>query len=405
MNKILFYILVILFLYFIFSRLIDNYSNVENFDPSLVPISAIVTLGKLSQKIVNGMGTLINSGYLTINNKLSVTGDTNILNSNLKFSIGNITSNDKKINTKIQSGDGLRFQKDDERHIMDIDDNGNVDVFGSKEINSNLTVNGNIIDNNANIKFGDKAIIYSGADPISDDRWVRLMNPNGTANYSEGFAASNLYSDNATIVNRMLNVNGTANLSTLNVLEEATIRGTTDGFLKLKTNTWLRSTDNIARLHFGDNSHSYYGSKNGSHMFKMPNNNSVEIGSNFLSVIGDIDVKGVITAKDVFVNGKSVVDNFLKIHFISAIYGVDSQVSFITTHRDVSGIITPLITAANNDQTYTVNIPTISNASMGGDPFPGLAEKPLIIKYRCGTNPTVKIGGGKEGGTGLVICP
>lgn len=390
MNKILFYILVILFLYFIFSRLIDNYSNVENFDPSLVPISAIVTLGKLSQKIVNGMGTLINPGNLTINKKLSVTGDTNILNSNLKFSIGNITSNDKKINTKIQSGDGLRFQKNDEGHIMDIDDNGNVDVFGSKVINGNLTVNENIIDNNANIKFGDKAMIYSGADPISDDRWVRLMNPDGTANYSEGFAANNLYSDNATIVNRILNVNGTANLSTLNVLEEATIRGTTDGFLKLKTNTWLRSTDNIARLHFGDNSHSFYGSKNGSHMFKMPNNNSVEIGSNFLSVIGNIDVKGVITANDVFVNGKSVVDNFLKIVFVSAWYGADMPMIGFRGFVDVSGIITPLITAANNNQTYTVSNFSVTNATMGGDFAHRLDGKKLELKYKCGTNPNIR---------------
>ena len=409
MNKLIFYILVIIFLYFIFSRLIDNYSDIENFDPSLVPIPSIVTLGKISQKIVNNTGTLINPGNLTINNKLSVTGSTNITNTsgNLIFDIGNIASDDKKINTKIQSGNGtgtrLRFQKDDTLPQMDIYDNGNVDVFGSKIINGNLTVNKDIIDNNANIKFGNKAMIYSEVDPISNDLWVRLMKTDGTANYSDGFAANNLYSENNTIVNRKLNVNGTANLNTLNVSEDATITGTTDGFLKLKTNIWLKSTDNAERLHFGNNSHSYYGSKNGYHKFSMANNKSLEL-VNELSIDGNINVTGTITAKDVLVNGKSVVDNFLKINLVNASYGAEVMGPFLP-FVPVSDIITPLITAANNNQTYTVSNFYVANETMKGDFSHRLPNKKLQLIYTCGTNPnarTIYVG---EGNNLNFSCP
>ena len=49
-----------------FSNLYQNYSSSEHFDPSLVPVSSIVTLAKVAQKLVDGGGTLTNPGNLQI---------------------------------------------------------------------------------------------------------------------------------------------------------------------------------------------------------------------------------------------------------------------------------------------------------------------------------------------------
>ena len=73
------------------------------------------------------------------------------------------------------------------------------------------------------IQIGNKAKLYSGADPFTNDGWVRLMKADGSAAYSgsatEGFAANNLYSQNDTTVNRNLIVNGTARLAGVSIDE------------------------------------------------------------------------------------------------------------------------------------------------------------------------------------------
>jgi hypothetical protein len=59
------YILLLgLIIYYIISRYYENYR--ENFDPSLVPVSSIVTLAKVAQKLVDGGGTLTSPGNLTL---------------------------------------------------------------------------------------------------------------------------------------------------------------------------------------------------------------------------------------------------------------------------------------------------------------------------------------------------
>lgn len=88
MNNIYFYLLLGVLLYIIFTILIENYYynklEQENFDPSLVPVSSIVTLAKVAQKIVNGNGVLSNPGNLQIGvststpGNLSVTGDSTL---------------------------------------------------------------------------------------------------------------------------------------------------------------------------------------------------------------------------------------------------------------------------------------------------------------------------------------
>ena len=66
MDNIYVYLLLGVFLYLIFTRVLDNFIVPENFDPSLVPVSSIITLAKVAQKLVNGNGTLTNPGNLQI---------------------------------------------------------------------------------------------------------------------------------------------------------------------------------------------------------------------------------------------------------------------------------------------------------------------------------------------------
>jgi hypothetical protein len=78
--KYLYILLICLILFYIISRYFEKYYSQENFDPSLVPVSSIITLAKVAQKIVDGNGTLTNPANLNIGTtsakgNLTVTGD------------------------------------------------------------------------------------------------------------------------------------------------------------------------------------------------------------------------------------------------------------------------------------------------------------------------------------------
>jgi hypothetical protein len=81
--KYLYILLIILVLYYLINNLYQNYFSSEHFDPSLVPVSSIVTLAKVAQKLVDGGGTLTNPGNLNIGidsarGNLTVTGNTTL---------------------------------------------------------------------------------------------------------------------------------------------------------------------------------------------------------------------------------------------------------------------------------------------------------------------------------------
>ena len=66
MKDIIYYLFITIIIYYIVDKLFDNFSlEQENFDPSLVPISSIITLAKLSQKLINS-NEFINTGLLQI---------------------------------------------------------------------------------------------------------------------------------------------------------------------------------------------------------------------------------------------------------------------------------------------------------------------------------------------------
>ena len=73
--KFIYILLIAIIVYYFVTRLFENYSTQEDFDPSLVPVSSIVTLAKVAQKLVDGGGTLTNPGNLTVTGTLQTNGN------------------------------------------------------------------------------------------------------------------------------------------------------------------------------------------------------------------------------------------------------------------------------------------------------------------------------------------
>jgi len=102
------YVLIaIIVVYYITTRYIWCEEEIENFDPSLVPVSSIVTLAKVAQKLVDGNGTLTNPGNLTVAGKLTaqrihITNSGEEWGANLSLSAG--TREDPHINFMQNNG-------------------------------------------------------------------------------------------------------------------------------------------------------------------------------------------------------------------------------------------------------------------------------------------------------------
>jgi hypothetical protein len=91
MNELFYYFIFAIVLYFVLTLIFDNFNlEQENFDPSLAPISSIITLAKVAQKLVNGNGILTNPANLQIGTSstapanLTVTGNS-VLSGNLSI--------------------------------------------------------------------------------------------------------------------------------------------------------------------------------------------------------------------------------------------------------------------------------------------------------------------------------
>ena len=192
--KYLYIALIIIVLYYIISSLSENYSSSEHFDPSLVPVSSIVTLAKVAQKLVDGNGTLTNPGNLQLGTysapgNLAVSGNTilggprtdiagittinsdTIINNRLNVGNGiyiregNLALNNGTINMISDGTGGLYLSK-----TSDINGEGNRLTTGPTTINGKLDVKGPIDTENANIN-GDLNI--KGSSTIDGNSFVR----------------------------------------------------------------------------------------------------------------------------------------------------------------------------------------------------------------------------------------
>ena len=182
MNKIYYYLITGVFLYFLLTRVLENFIHEqENFDPSLVPVSSIVTLAKVAHKLVNSDGSVIIPSNLNIDKNLTVseTADLAGLSTKLKITKGSLSPDNTKIQWGSGDGDILRFQTDDTRPQMDIYDNGLIKIYGNETIKGNLTVTGdtNLV---GNLKIGNKAVL--AASPT--DGWIKLLKTDGSGTYT-----------------------------------------------------------------------------------------------------------------------------------------------------------------------------------------------------------------------------
>jgi len=264
-----------LILYYLFSNIYQKYSNQEDFDPSLVPVSSIVTLAKVAQKLVNGGGTLTNPGNLNIGipsapGNLTVTGDStlNKLNVTNDATIGGkvtINSNDSANNFNFASSGGyFRLQ--------------------------NATTGSDIV-----------SVGHNGSDMYVPALFAGNTNITGTTTTS-GLTSANggLNVNGGSTVNGNVQINGSSTVTNgLLVTGETTLNGNTslNGVASFKTDTWHTDGQGNQRLHFGNNADNYYKSPNGWHSFRNAGDSStmqIDPRGN-VSIYGNLNVNGDIS--------------------------------------------------------------------------------------------------------------
>jgi hypothetical protein len=138
--KYIYILLICLILFYILSIFFEKYIIQENFDPSLVPVSSIITLAKIAQKMIDNSNTLINPANLQIGipsakGNLTVTG-TNTLSGPLNVDNGIITNGNISVNN------GLMNVGNNTSISGDLRVTGITSISGNTEMNSNLDVTG-----------------------------------------------------------------------------------------------------------------------------------------------------------------------------------------------------------------------------------------------------------------------
>ena len=262
MNNIYFYLILIVFLYFIFTRVLENFLvEQENFDPSLVPVSSIVTLAKVAQKLVNGNGTLTNPGNLQIGastgpaaGNLTVTGGILVNGANTptvtfpgsgqgQTSKGYISTGTLNLGPGWNNGDIISSSST--AGLALTSNSGSVTVLGNDLVVSNKITTGD----NINISSaGNNGININSSNP-----YISFKKTGATGNpqiYSDGTI---LHAYNAPFqVDQNLTVMGDTTVGNkLTVNSTTTLKDTVLGSLNVKTGT---ASPDWTKLQYGDGS-------------------------------------------------------------------------------------------------------------------------------------------------------
>jgi hypothetical protein len=230
MHELVYYSIFAIILYFVLSSVFETFSaEQENFDPSLVPVSSIVTLAKVAQKLVNGNGTLTNPGNLQIGasasapGNLTVTGNSTV-NGNILF--GGVGTDGFMWNKETSNyaclrapgspanggGNRLCFSKD--HGVVNFNSDGSLGLAGALNVPGNINLNSTtnaitVGDNNQRIQFhggdGLKINTYNGG--------TLAVNKGDPAKYAEG---TNIFTWNegGAAVNGVLSSSGNINART-----------------------------------------------------------------------------------------------------------------------------------------------------------------------------------------------
>ena len=305
MSNILFYLLFAILLYFVLSRVFEKFNlEQENFDPSLVPVSSIVTLAKVAQKLVNGNGVLTNPGSLQIGGSsgapgnLRVTGTTT-LDGRLTANNG-VTINNNNTQGFLTIGTGNWINSNDNSYRLLFNDRG-ATTFGSYDgnyqwrgpngtmtnpagNNSTMTLDstGNLM-TTGNLNAG-----YSGFNTRIGQIWSQPgIYAEGTKDLEIGAGSMNVYigAKNGGAVNN-LNVTGTTTVGgDLTVNGKMTFGGTSaNGFM------WDNENNNgYACLRSATDS---VGSATGGRLCFNKNHGIANFDSGGLSITGNLHVPG-----------------------------------------------------------------------------------------------------------------
>ncbi len=289
---------------YIINRKLDNYKNieVENFDPSLVPVSSIVTLAKVAQKLVDGGGTLTNPGNLRITGNQQIDGNLNLkgnvveLNSELT-NIGDQTKNSYTLHTPKDGRRALFISPrkadnsgwDWDRGIVLDYNNNTATINGNTSVNGNLTSKGAMTLQSDDRKNG--FTFFAGTDPnngggvINDTLDLHSYQNGAYKNHVASFGnngSSTFYGN----VNVGQNLNASGNISSsgsISATGNLDVNGsiTNKGNINMNQGTVLY---NNGRMHI-----------NGEEILYILNKNGVNISKNW-GGNGNLNVDGEFTS-------------------------------------------------------------------------------------------------------------
>jgi hypothetical protein len=366
MKEIFYYSIFAIILYFVLTHVFDNFNlEQENFDPSLVPVSSIVTLAKVAQKLVNGNGTLTNPGNLQIGSSasapgnLTVTGNTTFNGTITQTGIANgltikngTTSPDAAL---FSFGDGsgwrARFGKAGSP-TLDISDNptGGIQVTGNTTVSNTLKLNnqsaGSGIPNNLFNIYGHSDSLHfgwSGANAMSLDKTQSLSIAGNTtvsgkvtasgvvtgdltngkiqigswgggpALYANDSAKPLAIHNDGTGKNVQIGFPGYSN--NLTVTGNSTVSGDTtiNGTLNISASKWHKSTDGKNRLHFATNNSTFIGThkdhvwrnKDDGEMMTLDETNNLTVKGNINARTNGYNTRigGIWTSPGIFAEG------------------------------------------------------------------------------------------------------
>jgi hypothetical protein len=256
------YIYILLFciigVYLIF-KFNENYSTFENFDPSLVPVSSIITLAKITEKLIDIDGNLIFPANFTINKNVTVTGNATIEDD---FIIGGNNNIAGQLNT--QSGyetiNGALYTP----LIIGSGPSSSLNIYSpTVTVNDNITVNNNSstiqIKGNTNFETG-SSINVTDIVTINGQLNTNQINVTGTV-------TCNNNSPTSTTSGNLTGYNGTLNNVTANsIIAKSWNSGGDDNYTTFKYANDLPflDTTGVKREIYETNGPTYFGAGTGS---------------------------------------------------------------------------------------------------------------------------------------------
>jgi len=214
---LLFSLIIIYLLYCYYKKYIYQ----ENFDPSLVPVSSIVTLAKVAQKLVDGGGTLTNPGNLQIGlPSAGALGNLYVTGTNKVDGVSTFNGNTTMGNTLGVTGATTMSSTLDVTGVTTL--NGGVNITGTNSTTTMPEVNGAALTMNNSISAKNISI-----GPYSDPTYdvIRSGAPAGLLLSSASkkiyvWGNNDLHAQSNVTVNKNLDVTGYTTLNGTTTLKE-----------------------------------------------------------------------------------------------------------------------------------------------------------------------------------------